>query len=110
MTGMDPVDPMDSDLRRALGRVEPPAGFADRVLQRAKSTPVAPKQPKAAKAGRWAIAATLVAAIGGGVYYRAGEQRRAEGEDAKRKVLMSLNIAGTKLHAVEVKVNHGEEH
>jgi hypothetical protein len=100
---------MDDELRRALRRVEPPEGFADRVLQRAA---VSPKQPKAAKAGpfRLAIAATLVAAtVGGGVWYRAGERRREQGEEAKRQVLLSLNIAGSKLRALEMKVNR-EEH
>ena len=115
MKDMDPVDPVDNALRRALGRVEPPAGFADRVLRS-----VSPTQPKAAKADRqqpsrfgaplrWAIAAALVAAVGGGAYYRAEEQRRAEGEDAKRKVLLSLSIAGTKLHVIQTKLNHEED-
>ena len=107
----------DDDLRRALERVDPPEGFAKRVLQR-----VSPKQPKAAKADRqlpsrsvaplrWAIAATLVLATagGGGVWYRAEERRKEQGEEAKRQVLVSLSIAGGKLKSIETRINR-EEH
>jgi len=42
------------------------------------------------------------------VWFRAQEQRRAQGEEAKRQVLLSLNIASSKLRAIETKVNHQE--
>jgi hypothetical protein len=115
---------MDDELRRALRRVEPPEGFADRVIQRAsrEDGPASTKSPQATKAGakaerprtfavasRWAIAATLVAAVSGGIWYRAEERRREQGEEAKRQVLLSLNIAGSKLRAIAIKVNHEEE-
>jgi hypothetical protein len=108
---------MDDELRRALRRVNPPAGFADRVVRAAETQPGSPKpappsQPSAASArhaiARWAIAATLVAAIGGGVWYRAEERRNEQGEEAKRQVLLSLSIAGGKLRSIEMKVNHEE--
>jgi hypothetical protein len=106
---------MHDDLRDALRRVDPPAGFAERVINKtrgvhnvrlkADATNVASPRPSF----RWAVAATLVAAtIGGGVWYRAEEQRR-EGEEARRQVLLSLNIAGSKLRSVEMKVNTHEE-
>lgn len=103
---------MDEELRRALCRVEPPAGFADRVLQRASTKPPQAAKPEVTMAPlRWAIAATLVAALSGGAWYRAEERRRErhEGEEAKRQVLLSLNIAGTKLRSVQLQINHGEE-
>ena len=103
---------MDEELRRALRRVEPPAGFADRVLQLVSTKPpkAAKSETQIAKAG-WAIAATLAIAIGSGAWYRAEERRRErhEGEEAKRQVLLSLNIAGTKLRSVQLQINHGEE-
>jgi hypothetical protein len=105
---------MDDELRRALRRVDPPAGFSDRVLQASKAQPAAPKPvaaPKAlwrAKAG-WAVAAALVAAIGSGVWFRVEERRKQEGEEAKRQVLLSLNIAGSKLREVASKINHEQE-
>ena len=108
----------DDELRDALRRVDPPAGFADRVLQLAREQPVSPKPavspklPKAAKADRlvkFAVAATLVmATISGGLWYRA-EEKRKEGEEARRQVLLSLSIAGSKLRSIEMKVNREQE-
>ena len=108
----------DDDLRDALRRVDPPAGFADRVLERAGRQPVAPKPavapeaPWRAKADRlvkFALAATLViATISGGLWYRA-EEKRKEGEEARRQVLLSLSIAGSKLRSIEMKVNREQE-
>jgi hypothetical protein len=93
------------ELRRALRRVDAPEGFADRVLARVG----APAAAKRHSLRNWAIAATLVISAAGGAWYRAEELRRAQGEDAKRQVLLSLNIAGSKLKAIARKVNRGEE-
>jgi RNA polymerase sigma-70 factor (ECF subfamily) len=58
---------------------------------------------------RWAMATILTAAIGaGGLWYRA-EERRRQGEEARRQVLLSLNIAGGTLRAVAIKINHEQE-
>ena len=102
---------MHDELRDALRRVEPPAGFADRVLQQAgRQEPVRHEPSRFTTPLRWAIAATLVAAIGGGgAWYRAEERRKQEGEEAKRQVLLSLNIAGSKLREVAMKINHEQE-
>jgi hypothetical protein len=97
----------DDELRDALRRVDPPAGFADRVLDKARR-----EQPVRAKADRpvkFALAATLViATISGGLWYRA-EEKRKEGEEARRQVLLSLSIAGSKLRSIEMKVNREQE-
>ncbi len=58
---------------------------------------------------RWATAAALVIVVSGGLWYRAEEHRRAEGEEARRQVLLSLQITGSKLHAVQLKINHQGE-
>jgi len=106
---------MHDDLRDAFRRVDPPAGFADRVIRNVQNVRLKPDATKvrasrpASPLARWAIAATLVAAVGGGAWYRVEERRRAEGEEAKRQVLLSLNIAGTKLRSIEIKVNSHEE-
>ena len=104
---------MHDELRDALRRVDPPAGFADRVIEKARVNDVRLKAD-ATKGGTkvswgWAVAATLVVALGGGAWYRVEERRRQEGEEAKRQVLLSLNIAGTKLRSIEMKVNNHEE-
>ena len=101
---------LDDELRGALQRLRPPEGFADRVRQRVESERFARHHPsRATGALRWALAATLVVSAGGGLWYRAEEQRRVQGEEAKRQVLLSLSIAGSKLKAIEMKVNRGEE-
>ena len=103
----------DIELRRALRRVDAPEGFAGRVLAGiAKSERVSPK-PRTQRAigggwTGWAIAAMLMIAAAGGAWYRA-EERRVQGEEAKRQVLRSLNIASSRLRAIEMKVNHGED-
>ena len=101
---------MHDELRDALRRVEPPAGFADRVLQNAARDVRPRREPSRFRAPvRLAIAAMLtIATISGGVWYRA-EERRREGEEAKRQVLVSLNIAGSKLREVAMKINHEQE-
>ena len=96
---------MHDELRDALRRVEPPEGFADRVLQKAARDAQPRLMPSRFRApARFAIAATLVLVIGGGLWYRA-EERRREGEEAKRQVLLSLSLAGNKLQEIEMKVN-----
>ena len=106
----DSFDPAVEDaLRRALAPVDPPAGFADRVIRRASA-----RSERTVVGGsliRWAAAAALVLVAGGisgGFWYHAGKEddrRRAEGEEAKRQVLLSLEITSTKLRAVQMKIN-----
>ena len=102
---------MDNELTRALRRVDPPAGFAERVLQRSVVEAAQKRVPPAVHGVfRWAIAATVIAAIGGGgLWFRAEGQRRVQGEEARRQVLVSLNIAGSKLRLAAMRVNHEEE-
>jgi len=102
---------MDNELRDALRRVEPPDGFAERVMKRAAGQTSRLRDVPSLRRDRLsmlAAAAALVIAIGGGFWYRA-EERRREGEEAKRQVLQSLSIAGSKLRAVQMKINHEQE-
>jgi hypothetical protein len=118
------------ELKHALRRVEPPAGFAERVLGRLGGQNVAKTKslvrlkadPTTAHNGthqwdpasaglrrlpvmRLAAAATLVAALGGGIQYRAVQRERAEGEAAKAQVTLALHIASSKLQLVQAKIN-----
>ena len=102
---------MDDELRKAFRRVDPPRGFADRVrarVERNAPSVAAPRLSRDTLPLRLAMAATLIVAAAGGMWYRQ-EQRRTQGEEAKRQVLLSLNIAGSKLRALEMKVNHTQE-
>ena len=86
----------EEELRSALRRQEPPAGFADRVL--------AGTRPKGAPHHRsWvaaAIAAGLLLSLGGFEY------RQYEGRKAKRELLLALEIAGSKLSIAQEKISH----
>jgi hypothetical protein len=106
---------LDQGLRDALRRESPPAGFAERVLQRAEEdarrdeTPPprllrwSPRRPLV----RLAAAAALVAAVAGGIQYRNVERARAEraaGEAAKEQVIKALRITASTLQVVQEKV------
>jgi hypothetical protein len=106
---------LDDELRAALRRQDPPAGFANRVLQRASgparhARAVRP-DPVSTTAWRtfmrWAAAAAVVAALAGGMQYRTvlhEREERARGEAAKEQVLVALRIAGGKLHVVQARI------
>lgn len=105
---------LDDELRDALRREPPPAGFAERVIQladeqagRETARPPArgwdPRRPFV----RWAAAAAIVAAVGGGIQYRNLEKARAEraaGEAAKEQVIQALRITASKLQLVQERV------
>jgi hypothetical protein len=86
----------EDELRSALRRKDPPAGFADQVLARTR--------PKGAARYRgWvaaAIAAGLLLSLGGFEY------RQYEGRKAKRELLLALEIAGSKLSIAQEKISH----
>ncbi len=91
---------LENDLRNALRRESPPAGFASRVLQRIEHEH-APKQRP-----RWwrAVAAsvTLTALLGGWAAHNIHERR--EGERAREQVLLALKIAGEKVRYAQTEV------
>lgn len=97
---------LDEKLRNVLRREEPPAGFADRVLQGAARGRRQPHQERRPFL-RWAAAAIVVGAVAGGIQYRAVQNEREErlrGEAAKEQVVQALRIAGSKLQLVQAKI------
>ena len=109
---------VDDEIKQALRRVDPPAGFAERVLQRvtaggastARSGGVPVRLVRAKTMFRWAAAAALALTVTGGAWYRAELRRQAQGEEAKRQVLLSLRLASSKLQFVQAKVNQQGAH
>jgi len=115
---------LDHQLAEALRREEPPAGFADRVINRVaeksrdaqersgpirlKPAPTFGRRTKVSFA-QWAAAAALVAAVAGGFDYVAKQKERADGEAAKDRVVQALHIAGTKLQLVQTRINQLSE-
>jgi len=85
---------MEEELKRALARVEPPDGFADRVMAR---TTTGRRQSW----HRWygAIAATMALVFTGEVVYqRHLEHVRAE--DAQKQLVFALHLTAEKLAAI----------
>lgn len=118
------MKPLEDELRRVLRRREPPVGFTERVLARARQetdgrNPVSTAQP--ARRARWAgwtwfgprlrwgfaaIAAAILLAVSLSVwhYRQREEQQRREGEAARAQVIEALRITSAKLNRVRVKV------
>ncbi len=90
---------LDNELKVALMRERPPAGFAERVLASLHGAPVSSpgRAPRgAARIWRSLAAAAIFTAIIGGWGLRAIEERRA-GERARDEVLLALRITSDKL-------------
>ncbi len=90
------MDRLEEQLRRALQRVDPPPGFAERVLERASSQAEAPgwwrrfTEVFLAPRRRWAAAAVAGLVILAGIGYE--RQMRRQGELAREQVLEALEI------------------
>ena len=104
----------NQELKGALRRCEPSKGFTERVLTRiaaeeaAQSAPQRESWPRffTQSLVRWAAAAALACAlIAGGIQCRRVQRERAEGEAAKRQLMLALRIAGKKLQLAKAKVN-----
>jgi hypothetical protein len=81
---------LEQELKHALSRKDPPAGFADRVM-------AANSRPPSSK---WlALAASIVLLVGGGAAYR-----RHQGEAAKQQLMQAMKLTATKLNQIQTHV------
>ena len=105
------MEPLEEKLKRALEQKEPPAGFAGRVLAhvRAQASAAPGRQTTLRPVQAWllrpawravlagALAALMV--LGAGLaYYR--RQERLRGEQARKQLLLALQIASSQLKQV----------
>jgi uncharacterized protein HemX len=103
---------LEEELGKALERVEPPAGFAQRVMARAAASEQTKSRTEWTWLGfvhtrglRWAVAGALCLALGaGGVLYRLEQQRRARGEEAKQQLMLALRITADELQTAQAEV------
>lgn len=94
----------DARLRRALAPVDPPDGFAQRVRARVSEQSRGARPAPARRLTRWmAIAATVLAVLGGPLVWREYETRR-EALAARAQVLLALQIASRELNTAQRKV------
>lgn len=103
--------PLDEELRSALRRQEPPAGFVERVMARLAAQ-AAPRAGWAQVARAWlswtracwaavGAVACLLLVIGVVQYQR---EQRAQGEMAKEQLKQALHIASSKLNQARKRV------
>ncbi|MCL4794249.1 MAG: hypothetical protein KJZ84_06790 [Bryobacteraceae bacterium] len=93
------MNQFEDQLRDALRRVPPPAGFVERTLARAAQEQRAPR--RAIRFPRYvaALAASLALVFGGLRY-----QEYRQGQQAKEQLMTALRITGSQLHQVQQKV------
>jgi hypothetical protein len=97
---------LDNELKAALTRKEAPAGFARRAIERVeREAPYRSGRPRRPVAQwKWALAAaaTLILAVGAGVYEHHSRARH-KSEAALEKVVTALSITATQLDRAEKK-------
>lgn len=100
---------LDHDLKNALRRQPPPAGFAARVMDRIERGEARTVRPRPFW-WRAAAASVMLALVAGGyaVHERAEQQR--EGERAHAQVLQALHIAGEKVRYAQQEVREIGSH
>lgn len=97
----------DQDLRRALGRREPPAGFAERTLARIKSHRASPLNPQSKRAWQWmaaGMAASLILAVG--INEVTTHRRDVAAKKNAEELTIALRITSEKLNDVRVRLEH----
>jgi uncharacterized protein HemX len=108
---------LEQEIRRALKRKDPPAGFDDRVLSKIAAGDIVHVR---VGTRRWSravlpIAASLMIAIGGTYYVQQQQQRRAEeayvhAEQRAHDVVLALQIASDQISAAQAKVEEMTRH
>jgi hypothetical protein len=94
---------LDTDLKRAMRRESPPAGFAERVMQRIER----PERRTRPIWWRAAAASVMLAVVLGGGY---ALHRQHEGERAREQVLRAMSIASEKVAYAQQQVREIGSH
>ncbi len=103
---------LEEELGKAFERVDPPAGFAERVMARAATAERSKSRAAWTWLGffqmpalRWAATSALcVVLAAGGMLLRREQVRRERGEHAKEQVMLALRITGSKLQIAQASV------
>lgn len=95
---MDPegMDEFEQHLRRMLERMPAPPGLRRRVLERRAAERAGRRQRMMWWVRRLAIATAVLCMLAGAWFWRAAERRR-EGEEARRQVILALRITSRAL-------------
>ena len=85
------MDPLEQQLRQAMGRIDPPVGFAARVIGKASPRRVLP---------RWLAAAAALVVIASG----AEVWRYYQGVQAKEQVMLAMRVTAEQLNQIQARV------
>lgn len=99
----EPGNDLEQELRNALRRKEPSAGFAARVVANLpEKRPSLWSMWSRPQVARWAVAAIVLVAVStGGYAYREHEREVERGRVAKQQLMLALRITGAKLQLVQ---------
>ncbi len=99
----------EEELRKAMAKREPPAGFTERVLAKTEGRS-GKAQSWLSRIFGWRLAPVfaLVLILSAGITYQRHEHT-VRGEKAKQELLVALRIAGSKLHDVRVHIQEVEQ-
>lgn len=90
------MGPVESELRKALARRTPPAGFTSRTMEGVRSEP----RPRRMR-WRWVAAGAMAASLSLGVFMQkqhSDRQAQVEARQAEAELLLSLQLAGIKIN------------
>lgn len=94
------MDDFEQQLKRAMGRTDPPAWFEAKVLAAATAgRRTAPRRWRL----EWAVAGFMSVVVASGVFWHQERERRA-GMEAKAKLELALKITSEKLQKIERQV------
>ena len=93
---------LDRELRQAMQRVDPPADFAARLIERAE-TPA--RRAALWRQWQWAAACLVMCVALGWPVHREWKQHQ-EGESAKERLLQALQVTAASLQTVRQKVQN----
>lgn len=96
----------EEKLRQALKPEEPPPGFAERVIARARDQRMGSRRNVLMHGGlQWAAAGALCVLLAvAGLVYRQRQAEIAQSKAAKQQLMLALQIAGEQLQYVQLKI------
>ncbi len=99
--------PFEDELRNALSRRDPGDDFTAQVLARVNERKSRQRPPWLSFTWQLAWAAALLLVLVSGLAYRQ-HLREQKGQEAKRQLLMAMQIAGSHLHQAQLRVRQIE--
>ena len=97
---------LEDELREAMRREEPPAGFTNRVLAAASGTRTNPWTRIFGWSGvRWALAGAMCLMLAvAGIEYKQRRDEQERGEAAKAQLMQALRITADKLEFAQATI------